>query len=650
MDSFVSTIGEFLKMNTNKKANFDPNKVNFVIPKYQREYSWIKERVQTLIGDIKNRDKFLGNVIINKVHDYYELVDGQQRITTIVLILIALFNRSKGENDTLTEEQKTLLNYIVRNGNPVLKNESIGDYLLIQKNKLSINIKQDKDIYFQKETFYNLYENIENELSKLDDEEILSFQKKVLDCQILVLIGEPDGKLQDSIEEVFLDINYKSQVLDVADIFKGYCFKNYDSNSHEDLKDQWADIRCCTKQFEHLFGYNKNPRENTCEYLYLYLLSVPNSYKIPANLSIANKHYLEGKGHGKTKSLLEDMIAYGKNIISYDTNIKSIDYIFEDICFDANDHKNDISKLHTLRCMSSQIIEYKDAQYFKLPFFMLLHYLLKDDNISNALNFSTLKSIITNFYVYAFLFINSGKTKNKTLIAHGVLDQIFVADNADTTLKGVLTELRSIRKNSLDEFGLFRSFTEKSKDKAYSFYSIMDHYLPNENFIQLIYSYSNGYTLEHLLIHDNNSMEVTWLEEKQKFSLNLKDLLGQPDGKNYKATQYKKQTANYIILPKDLNEAIGHEDIVNKIDLIRKHYKNDKTDSIELPSHIKVFIEHIEAMDTYKKLALHKGKMESQDTITKDYVAFISEYFSEEKQASLYQKLETRFKTAFHNH
>jgi len=90
MNSFVVSIGEFFLINREREPNFDLTRKKYIIPKYQREYKWTTAKVQTLISDIDNRDKFLGNIILNKVSDYYEIVDGQQRITTIMLILLAL--------------------------------------------------------------------------------------------------------------------------------------------------------------------------------------------------------------------------------------------------------------------------------------------------------------------------------------------------------------------------------------------------------------------------------------------------------------------------------------------------------------------------------------------------------------------------------
>lgn len=646
MDSFVVTIGEFFKMDRGMVPNFDCDRVKYVIPKYQREYKWDEERVLTLISDIKNRDKFLGNVIINKVENYYEIVDGQQRITTIMLILIALFNRNKHfKNGIRSEEQKTILNYLTPRNTFILENESIGHYISIHETHIDIRISMDEDIYFQNETFEKLYRIIDDAINNVEhgikDIEILNFQKKVLDCQMLVLIGEPDGRQQDSIEEIFLDINFKSQLLDVANIFKGYCFKNYVVTSHSYLKDQWATIRSHTKQFENRFGYEEN--RETCEYLYLYLLSMPESYKIPANLSVNGKHYLEEKNHTQTKDLLDDMIDYGNKIINFDKELLDVSYFFEDICSDAKEHKNEIVSLQTLKNMAMITIESREAQYYKLPFFMFIYYTKKCDDINNAPDFANLKALITNFYVYAFLFSNSGKQKNKSLIAYNLLDALHNHENIKEKTNKILNEIKVVRKRFLEDFTSFRNY---NKNKGYAFYSIMDYYVANNNFIKFVYSAKSDFTPEHLLIHDNTSMNVTWKDGINEFTFSLKELLGKPDGKNYKGTVYKKQTINYLILPRQLNEDIKSNDIVSKIFDIEKYFANRNE---VVPKHINVILTHIKGMTTFQELSKLKETKNAQSVIENKYKYFINSYFSDENQAVIYNELEKNFKGVFQN-
>jgi len=83
---------------------FDPgNKLVYKIPKYQREYSWGQAQWQALIDDILSDDAegghFLGTIItINSAKGLVggasaEVVDGQQRLTTLTLLLLAIYKK-----------------------------------------------------------------------------------------------------------------------------------------------------------------------------------------------------------------------------------------------------------------------------------------------------------------------------------------------------------------------------------------------------------------------------------------------------------------------------------------------------------------------------------------------------------------------------
>ena len=80
------TIFEFLE---------DNNCIN--IPRYQREYSWKKENIKTLLNDI-HKDYYLGNIISYKDSNVSEIIDGQQRIITTFLILITIRNITTNAN------------------------------------------------------------------------------------------------------------------------------------------------------------------------------------------------------------------------------------------------------------------------------------------------------------------------------------------------------------------------------------------------------------------------------------------------------------------------------------------------------------------------------------------------------------------------
>ena len=67
--------------------------INYLVPIYQRNYAWSEIQIEQLIEDIEssidssNTNYFLGNLIVNQMdNNVYEVIDGQQRLTTLYLL------------------------------------------------------------------------------------------------------------------------------------------------------------------------------------------------------------------------------------------------------------------------------------------------------------------------------------------------------------------------------------------------------------------------------------------------------------------------------------------------------------------------------------------------------------------------------------
>lgn len=67
--------------------------INYLVPIYQRNYAWSETQIEQLIEDIEssiddsNKNYFLGNLIVNQTdNNVYEVIDGQQRLTTLYLL------------------------------------------------------------------------------------------------------------------------------------------------------------------------------------------------------------------------------------------------------------------------------------------------------------------------------------------------------------------------------------------------------------------------------------------------------------------------------------------------------------------------------------------------------------------------------------
>ena len=74
------------------------NSYNFyIIPEYQRPYKWKEDNINKLIKDIKESmetgEYFIGSIILVKNSDGYHVIDGQQRLITLILILSAIYKK-----------------------------------------------------------------------------------------------------------------------------------------------------------------------------------------------------------------------------------------------------------------------------------------------------------------------------------------------------------------------------------------------------------------------------------------------------------------------------------------------------------------------------------------------------------------------------
>ena len=71
----------------------------YLIPIYQRNYAWGKDEIETLLDDIKSNDDeyFIGSLVVKEKDGLFEVIDGQQRLTTLFLILRYLKHDIKGE-------------------------------------------------------------------------------------------------------------------------------------------------------------------------------------------------------------------------------------------------------------------------------------------------------------------------------------------------------------------------------------------------------------------------------------------------------------------------------------------------------------------------------------------------------------------------
>lgn len=619
MKAFVVKFEQLFKMDTGQQGrlvNFCQDKRKMIIPLYQREYTWTDEKIGTLVNDIKRSNKFLGNIILDETEFCYEIVDGQQRITTCFLILVCLYNSYNKQK----REQAALMRLIKPYGEFMLKNDSVGDYINEQNGVLSLSINPESDVYYQAGDFERAFSTISEEIGKLKNhEEILEFRRKLLDCEILVLINDQHDNTHP-VEQLFLDINEKAQLLEVEDIFKGHCFENCREYFHDELRELWIQLKKCA------MGFKKFGLKNASQYIYLYLLEAE-GHSIPENLAVDGKHYLDGKNMDETESILKEMIAYGQANLDFNDKLSHTDYRFVDLCQNSYEYRDTNDHL-ILKQMCKDMLENATAQYQKLPFLYFIYSLRKDQEIVNSIKHLEFRKIIANFYVYMMLFVMGGAKKSKKDIDYTIKEAI----NGEDNINQIIMAAKELRNKKVEEFKIQGN---GNFDKLSFIYSITDEYVPNNNWVRKMYSNETGYSLEHFVIPDNRNSKICWKDGNNvfKFEVPTEDV-----------RRYKKNAMNYLIIDKSLNESLEHDDIITKIHAIRVWFEQR---NMNLPKHVSEIIEHIEQMSEYMALKKLRGGNYTQEMVKTAYINFVRAYFDQED--GLQKKIQEMFKRSFQN-
>lgn len=231
----------------------------YEITRFQREYAWEKEEVSELLNDIfdsiifnkenseyENSDYFIGSLVMVKAeNDVYQVIDGQQRLTTISIILSILIEKLKEFDSNAAD--KNYYKYIVYkdekdNMRFKLKNENIQDILYVSI--LAWNKSDSVAHTLEEKRLKQNYEYIEKKIeSYITDNPQLKINSLInqIDKLKTIFITVDDESEAYSIFEI---LNSKGQELDSIDLIKNLLFKYCDSSFPIDsAKKTWTEIK-----------------------------------------------------------------------------------------------------------------------------------------------------------------------------------------------------------------------------------------------------------------------------------------------------------------------------------------------------------------------------------------------------------------------
>ncbi|KGK86562.1 DUF262 domain-containing protein [Clostridium sp. HMP27] len=458
---------------------------NFVIPVYQRNYDWKREQCKQLYDDcisvIRNNYKahFFGTIVSiyndSGRNREYLIIDGQQRITTVSLMLLAIFN---------------ILRWGRLRTNSIIKEKIINQYLINQyindDRKLKLKpIKDDReafeklfngnDEYTENSNVTINYKYFYNRIleGEITIEEIYSAIERLMIVEIELKNGEDDPQL------IFESLNSTGLDLNDADKVRNFILMGQSSKRQEELYNKyWHKVE-------------KNTLYRVTDFIRDYITmkesKIPNISKIYVNF----KRYINDNNID-IEICLKDMLVfslYYNKIITNNIGLK-----------DADEKLKRINKLEVT-------VSY--------PFLLELI----DDYSNRLINDNQVNEILSILESYIFRRIMCG-------VATNALNKVFMAlgkeikkysdykENYVEILKYILMNKKSSQRMPDDDEFRKKFYEEsvynwKSKNKIYLLERLENHNNNERVDIETLIS-SNELTIEHIM---PQTLNKTWKEE-----------------------------------------------------------------------------------------------------------------------------------------
>jgi len=260
----------------------------YIIPAYQRAYSWGESECKELFDDLKNAyycnskdGYFLGNIVIARSledRNRLEIIDGQQRVTTLTLFMKVLSKFDDSSNHLKeaihipegrrgdVSKRRLETNVFIKQDAQSLK-DAIDLELNIENCKTTKKDNQFKqNICF----FYNEIEEF-SKINKIED-----FIDFILYEVTLLPIQTEDNnadKAREKALKIFETINDRGLSLSDSDIFKAKLYSNALNNlKHEDFIEKWNEFdENCRDIQNHISFKQKNPIDEVFR-TYTYIL------------------------------------------------------------------------------------------------------------------------------------------------------------------------------------------------------------------------------------------------------------------------------------------------------------------------------------------------------------------------------------------
>lgn len=358
---------------------------DYEIPSYQRPYAWTEDESGDLFDDLydfyategEEEQFFLGSIVLVKEDDkpHADVIDGQQRLTTLSIMLAALTSKLTGEN------RKDFEDYLKEPGRP-----SQG---LKAKPRLQIR-KRDNDFfkhYIQDMNFealfnldeatldteakVNITKNAKLMMDRLEktfesEDELVAFGAYLVQRCFLVAVSTPTPQ---AAFRIFTVMNSRGMSLLATDIIKADVIGKIDEACRSEYNDRWEEmeIEVGRNGFNELLGHIRmittkvKAKKSLQEEFYKFVLPEINSDTAIAFIDNTLTSYAEAFGVIRECNYVSQAGAEGVNdILRWLNRIDNSDWVPVAMLYFVN-HSNDAADLESFLRKLERLAAYMRA-------------------------------------------------------------------------------------------------------------------------------------------------------------------------------------------------------------------------------------------------------------------------------------------------
>jgi uncharacterized protein with ParB-like and HNH nuclease domain len=421
------------------------NQKRIIIPDYQREYEWDNDNCLTLWSDILNafergvENYFLGVIVTYINAGNSEIIDGQQRITTYILLLRAIYN-NLSQNKTavagaLNREIKPCIWFldnfavgILDENKHIIETKIATDQFkkyfeeILTSGKSSNMRKKDMDRYTDNFSFF------EKQIGNFVATNAISFEDFINYILKRVVILPIECNAKDTALSIFQTLNDRGLPLNDVDIFKATIYKNKTTDEEKNnFIMEWKDIlNNCKKINLNLDFIFRN---------YMFILRAEDGDK---SIESAIREYFNGKL--KDKDLLKKI-----NSLIDIFNMKEICIAYDKTKINKdNEFYSKIEKDRNIKIQQYlHILKYYTNYYSDYVVTVFCYY--KYNEINFVESFELFLSKLIAFLFYCFIYTKASNTIKVSI--YEIMAEIVEKKDINTIFKDVFDKVKLDIKN-----------------------------------------------------------------------------------------------------------------------------------------------------------------------------------------------------------